>query len=129
MMWSSRLGKHPLSLTARVMAFVALAIGLSLLVIGYLVDNAVKYTPPGGRVIIGADRDGEAVILAVADNGPGIPESVKEAIFMPMISGRADGTGLGLSIAQSILNQHKGLIECNSQGGLTTFSLFLPLEY
>ena len=42
MMWSSRLGKHPLSLTARVMAFVALAIGLSLLVIGYLVDNAVK---------------------------------------------------------------------------------------
>ena len=45
-----------------------------------------------------------------------------------MITGRADGTGLGLSIAQSLINQHNGLIECNSEPGNTVFSIFLPLE-
>lgn len=45
-----------------------------------------------------------------------------------MISGRADGTGLGLTIAQSIVNQHHGLIECKSRPGMTVFSLLIPLE-
>ncbi len=62
------------------------------------------------------------------DNGPGIPESIKETLFYPMVSGRAQGTGLGLSIAQSIINQFDGLIECQSQPGETIFSLLLPIE-
>ena len=45
-----------------------------------------------------------------------------------MITGRADGTGLGLSIAQSLINQHNGLIECNSEPGSTVFSIYLPME-
>ena len=49
-------------------------------------------------------------------------------IFYPMITGRADGTGLGLSIAQSLINQHGGLIECHSEPGNTVFTIFLPLE-
>jgi len=45
-----------------------------------------------------------------------------------MITGRAEGTGLGLSIAQSLINQHNGLIECTSEPGNTTFSIFIPME-
>jgi two-component system nitrogen regulation sensor histidine kinase GlnL len=48
-------------------------------------------------------------------------------IFYPMVTGRADGTGLGLSIAQALINQHSGLIECNSESEHTVFSIFLPL--
>lgn len=63
----------------------------------------------------------------IIDNGPGIPEEIKEKIFLPMITGRADGTGLGLSIAQTLINQHDGHIECSSTPGETVFSLLLPL--
>ncbi len=66
--------------------------------------------------------------VCVIDNGPGIPEELVENIFFPMVSGRADGTGLGLSIAQSLINQHDGLITCKSRPGHTQFCLLLPLE-
>ncbi len=65
--------------------------------------------------------------IDVIDNGPGIPDDIIETIFYPLISGRAYGTGLGLSIAQSILKQHEGLIECESQQGHTCFMLSIPL--
>lgn len=65
--------------------------------------------------------------IEVIDNGPGVPPELIDNIFFPMISGRAEGTGLGLSIAHSIINQHKGIIECNSQPGRTRFSIFLPV--
>ena len=66
--------------------------------------------------------------LLINDDGPGIPPALQEDIFFPTISGHAQGTGLGLSIAQSIVNQHGGLIECESQPGETVFTLLLPLE-
>jgi len=66
--------------------------------------------------------------MSIVDNGPGIPENIRESLFFPMVSGRAEGTGLGLSIAQSIVNQHQGIIECDSQPGKTHFSIYLPLE-
>lgn len=66
--------------------------------------------------------------LDVIDNGPGIPDELKDTLFYPMISGRADGTGLGLAMAQSIIATHKGLIECESRTGQTRFSLYLPLD-
>ncbi|QSP96040.1 nitrogen regulation protein NR(II) [Marinobacter salinisoli] len=64
----------------------------------------------------------------VIDNGPGIPPELLQNIFYPMISGRASGTGLGLSITQSIIGQHHGLVECDSEPGQTDFTIFLPLE-
>lgn len=67
--------------------------------------------------------------IDIEDNGPGIPSPILEQIFYPMVSGRAEGTGLGLSIAQTLINQHGGLIECDSQPGSTLFTLLLPLEY
>jgi len=66
--------------------------------------------------------------VCIIDNGPGIPKELVENIFFPMVTGRADGTGLGLSIAQSLINQHGGLITCKSQPGHTQFCLLLPLE-
>ncbi|MGI9320920.1 MAG: ATP-binding protein, partial [Thiogranum sp.] len=66
--------------------------------------------------------------IDVIDNGPGIPPDMQETIFYPMVTGRADGTGLGLSIAQSMVNQHRGIVEFTSEPGHTKFTIFLPLE-
>jgi len=62
----------------------------------------------------------------VMDNGPGISEELAERIFFPMVSGRAGGSGLGLSIAQDIVQNHGGLIACESQPQQTVFSVYLP---
>ncbi|VAW55526.1 Nitrogen regulation protein NtrB [hydrothermal vent metagenome] len=64
----------------------------------------------------------------IIDNGPGIPEHLQEQIFYPMVTGRAEGTGLGLSIAQSLINQHSGLIKMRSRPGKTVFTLYFPLS-
>ncbi|MDD2740051.1 MAG: nitrogen regulation protein NR(II), partial [Methylomonas lenta] len=65
--------------------------------------------------------------IDIIDNGPGIQPGLMGQIFYPMITGRPEGTGLGLSIAQSLINQHNGLIECESEPGHTVFSIFLPI--
>ncbi len=66
--------------------------------------------------------------IDIIDNGEGIPEELAETLFFPMVTGRADGTGLGLPIAQSLIQQHNGLIEFNSKPGETCFTVLLPLE-
>ncbi|SEA14629.1 nitrogen regulation protein NR(II) [Microbulbifer marinus] len=66
--------------------------------------------------------------IEIEDNGPGIPEDIRERIFFPMISGRAEGSGLGLSISQNIINQHRGLIKCDSHPGQSVFQIYLPLS-
>lgn len=68
------------------------------------------------------------LVIAFTDNGPGIPESIKETIFYPMVTTKADGNGLGLSIAQSIVERHHGTIECESEKGRTTFKIILPFQ-
>jgi len=100
--------------------------------------NAVQAMDGKGNIIfktrihrhmnIGRKRYKLAVKCDIIDSGPGIDVSMMSQIFYPMITGRADGTGLGLSIAQSLINQHSGLIECNSEPGNTVFSIFLPME-
>ena len=77
---------------------------------------------------IGTVRHRMVLKVDIEDNGPGIAEELRETLFYPMVSGRANGSGLGLSIAQSIINQHSGLIECESAVGKTVFSLVLPME-
>ncbi|MFG6665623.1 nitrogen regulation protein NR(II) [Halomonas sp. HNIBRBA4712] len=76
---------------------------------------------------LGAERHRLVSEVGLIDNGPGIPEPLMATLFFPMVSGRAEGSGLGLSIAQSILHQHHGLIECDSQPGRTEFRLLIPL--
>jgi len=77
---------------------------------------------------IGNTRYKLVIRLDVIDNGPGIPRDMQEKIFYPMVTGRPEGTGLGLSIAQSLVNQHNGIIEFTSEPGNTVFTMFLPLE-
>ncbi len=66
--------------------------------------------------------------ISIIDNGSGIAPEIIEKIFYPMVTGRPDGSGLGLAIAQSIMNEHDGLIECSSEPGRTIFSILLPLD-
>ncbi len=66
--------------------------------------------------------------IDIEDNGNGVSKDIQEKIFMPMITGHADGTGLGLSIAQTLVQQHNGLIEFTSRPGKTVFTILLPIN-
>lgn len=66
--------------------------------------------------------------LDIIDHGEGIPQELQQKIFFPMVTGRSNGTGLGLSIAQSLIQQHNGLIECASTHDETRFTILIPLE-
>nr|WP_315186801.1 nitrogen regulation protein NR(II) [uncultured Albidiferax sp.] len=79
------------------------------------------------QVTFGKQRYRLALELHVIDNGPGVPESIKDRIFYPLVSGREGGSGLGLTLAQTFVQQHHGLIECDSVPGRTDFKLLIPL--
>jgi len=68
-----------------------------------------------------------ALELHVIDNGPGVPEEIRDRIFYPLVSGRDGGSGLGLTLAQTFVQQHHGVIECDSMPGRTDFKLLIPL--
>jgi two-component system nitrogen regulation sensor histidine kinase GlnL len=68
-----------------------------------------------------------ALELQVIDDGPGVPEDIRERIFNPLVSGRDGGSGLGLSLAQTFVQYHRGVIECDSRPGRTVFRILLPL--
>jgi two-component system nitrogen regulation sensor histidine kinase GlnL len=80
------------------------------------------------QVTIARRRCRLALDLHVIDNGPGIPEAIRDRIFFPLVSGREGGSGLGLSLAQTFVQQHGGIIECDSRPGFTDFRILLPLS-
>ncbi len=100
--------------------------------IGNLLENAIKYTPTGGRVCLEAGAEGDQIILQVSDTGPGIPPADQPYLFDKFfrasnIPNDAPGTGLGLSIVKSIVEQHNGRIWVDSRlGEGTTFTVVLP---
>lgn len=69
-----------------------------------------------------------AVRVDVIDNGPGIPEDMRDQIFFPLISGREGGSGLGLTLAQTLVQRHEGAIHLDSRPGRTCFSIYLPIR-
>lgn len=69
-----------------------------------------------------------AMLIQIVDDGPGVPEHIKDQIFFPLVSGREDGSGLGLTLAQAFISQHRGTIELDSQPGHTNFSVLLPID-
>ena len=84
-------------------------------------------TRVGRQVTFGKQRYRLALELHVIDNGPGVPDSIKDRIFFPLVSGRDGGSGLGLTLAQTFVQQHHGLIECESVPGQTDFKILIPL--
>jgi two-component system, NtrC family, sensor histidine kinase HydH len=94
--------------------------------------NAVQFTREGGRVAIGCQEralpHGRFIVVAVADEGPGIADADRERIFDPFFSTREHGTGLGLSIASRLIDEHGGYIEVqNVATGGAELDLFFPL--
>jgi len=79
------------------------------------------------QITFGKQRYRLALELHVIDNGPGVPDAIKDRIFYPLVSGREGGSGLGLTLAQTFIQQHQGLIECDSVPGLTDFKILIPL--
>ena len=79
------------------------------------------------QVTIGKTRFRLALELHIEDNGPGVPESIRDRIFYPLVSGRDVGSGLGLTLAQTFVQQHQGMIECESVPGKTNFKIVIPL--
>jgi two-component system nitrogen regulation sensor histidine kinase GlnL len=79
------------------------------------------------QATFGKQRYRLALELHVMDNGPGVPASIKDRIFYPLVSGREGGTGLGLTLAQTFVQQHQGLIEVESVPGRTDFKILIPL--
>ena len=79
------------------------------------------------QITFGKQRYRLALELHVIDNGPGVPDSIKDRIFYPLVSGREGGSGLGLTLAQTFVQQHHGLIEVDSVPGRTDFKILIPL--
>ena len=69
-----------------------------------------------------------ALLISIIDNGPGIPDELKDKIFFPLVSGREGGHGIGLTIAQTFVSQHHGTIEVESRPGETRFSILFPIS-
>jgi len=69
-----------------------------------------------------------ALELQVVDDGPGVPDEIRDRIFNPLVSGRQGGTGLGLSLAQTFVQYHQGVIEFDSRPGRTLFKILLPVS-
>jgi two-component system, NtrC family, sensor histidine kinase PilS len=109
-------------------------------VVANLVLNAVQAARGPTRVTVsvskaqaadiphGTDLE-HAIRLQIRDNGPGIPEEVREKLFQPFVSGRSGGSGLGLAIVQRAVEAHRGLVLVDSTPGSgTTFTIFLPAK-
>jgi two-component system sensor histidine kinase KdpD len=102
-------------------------------VLANLIENAVKYTPPGSEVAIRATRDNDEVRMEVADTGPGIPPEALSRLFEPFYriqkeGQTARGTGLGLAVAKGLVEAHGGHIRAeNRDGGGASFVFALPL--
>lgn len=79
------------------------------------------------QVTLAKVRYGLALDLHIIDNGPGISPQIRDRIFYPLVSGREGGSGLGLTLAQTFVQQHLGVIECESRPGYTDFRIVLPL--
>ena len=79
------------------------------------------------QVTIARTRHRLALELHVLDNGPGIDPSIRDRVFLPLVSGREGGTGLGLTLAQTFVEEHHGTIDFESRPGRTDFRILLPL--
>lgn len=102
-------------------------------VVENLIINALKHTPPGTTIDVAAQADGDRIVLRVADDGPGIPESLHAAVFDPFVQGDASGsdaspgTGVGLALVRDLTELHEGTVELSDRAeGGAVFTITLP---
>jgi signal transduction histidine kinase len=101
--------------------------GLVRRVLDALLENALRHTPPGGRVTLSAAREDAVLRIAVADTGPGVAPELRAWLFEPFVTGRPEGTGLGLAIARELAVAMGGRLFLDDTGPGATFVLELPL--
>jgi two-component system sensor histidine kinase KdpD len=115
-----------------VMPLIPMDLVLMIQVLVNLLENSLKYSPPGSPIEITATTDPSWLLLEVADRGPGVPEQDLKRVFdkfyrIPVPEG-AGGTGLGLSICKGIVEAHSGRISAeNRSGGGLSIVIRLPL--
>ncbi len=93
-----------------------------------LVRNAVEAMPDGGRISLTVKAEHETLDWTIADNGPGIPASVRTRLFELFATEKKGGTGLGLAIVKKIIDDHGGHIDCQTSATGTQFHFCLPLH-
>lgn len=98
-----------------------------------LLDNAVKYVPDGGKIVLSAELNGDKVKIQLDDSGPGIPHEMRNKVFDRFVrvdpSRTLPGTGLGLSLVKAFIELHQGTITLSdSKLGGTSFSIVLPVK-
>jgi signal transduction histidine kinase len=92
-----------------------------------LVLNAIEAAGPGGQVRLHATVENGCCVIAVEDNGSGIPAEMADSISEPFVTGKPEGVGLGLAVAQVVAEERGGRLNWSSGDGLTRFELRLPL--
>ena len=93
-----------------------------------LVLNAADATEAGGRIVLSAERAGDALILRVEDDGTGIAAADRDRLFQPYFTTKSGGTGLGLPTARRLIVEHGGTLTVESEVGRgTTFMVRLPV--
>jgi signal transduction histidine kinase len=100
-------------------------------VVDNLLSNAIRHTPAHGKVSISATASASGLRLTVADGGVGVAPELRERLFEPFVTGRADGTGLGLAIARELADAHGGHLTLLDPGSAmprrgAVFALDLP---
>lgn len=98
--------------------------------LGNLIQNALQHAGPGARIELSAlpATDGQHLVLAVEDAGPGVPKALQQQIFEPFFTTRSSGTGLGLAVVQAVAHSHHGSVRCvDGKAGGARFEMILPL--
>ena len=101
--------------------------GLAARLLHALYENAIHASAPGRpRIATHADRVGDRIVIEVADDGPGVPAQIADALFEPLVTARQGGTGLGLALARRITDAHGGSIALLRSSKGATFRIELP---
>jgi two-component system nitrogen regulation sensor histidine kinase GlnL len=95
--------------------------------VGGAITIATAYRPGVKMVRPGQKSESLPLLVTVADNGPGVPETLLRDIFDPFVSSKVNGTGLGLSLVSKFVADHGGVVECDSRPGRTRFRVRLPV--
>jgi len=91
-----------------------------------LLRNAAEAMGGHGPIEVGVAKDGQGVLVTIADHGPGIPEEQRQRVFEPYFTTKQDGTGLGLALVRQTIEAHNGTIRVSeTAGGGATFSIVL----